>query len=79
LSGPRRTAITYDFDELIDRRDTPRTKRANYQGLEVIPLRLPDMDFRSPPAVIEALTRRCEHGVSGYVHPPIGVVDTVLV
>jgi len=36
------------------------------------------MDFRSPPAVIEALKRRCDHGVFGYTHPPIELVDTVL-
>lgn len=44
----------------------------------MIPLWLSDMDFRSPPAVIEALKRRCDHGVFGYTHPPIELVDTVL-
>ena len=44
-----------------------------------MPLWLADMDFRSPPAVIEALKQRCEHGVFGYTHPPMELVDTVIV
>ena len=44
----------------------------------MIPLWLADMDFRSPPAVVEALKHRCDHGVFGYTHPPMELVDTVL-
>jgi cystathionine beta-lyase len=35
------------------------------------------MDFRSPPVVIDALTRRVEHGVFGYGIAPAGLVDVV--
>jgi cysteine-S-conjugate beta-lyase len=44
----------------------------------VIPLWLADMDFRSPRAIIEALKHRCDHGVFGYTHPSMELVDTVL-
>lgn len=37
-----------------------------------------DMDFRSPPAVIEALHRRIEHGIFGYSAAPEALVETVL-
>jgi cysteine-S-conjugate beta-lyase len=78
LSGPRTTTIIFDFDEHIDRRATSSTKWDKYEGLDVIPLWLADMDFRSPPAVIEALKHRCDHGVFGYTHPPMELVDTVV-
>ena len=38
-------------------------------GLDVLPLWVADMDFRSPEPVIEALRARVEHGVFGYGHP----------
>ena len=36
------------------------------------------MDFSSPPAVIEALKKRVEHGVFGYTHAPDELVEVVL-
>ena len=36
------------------------------------------MDFRSPPAVIEALQERVAHGVFGYTLPPQELVETVI-
>lgn len=72
----------YDFDEIIDRRGTSSEKWDKYQGREIIPLWVADMDFRSPPAVIEALHERVSHGVFGYTAPPEelnqAVVDALL-
>src|SRR5262249_52274711 len=39
-------------------------------GRDVIPMWVADMDFRSSPAIIEALERRAAHGVFGYTDPP---------
>ena len=36
------------------------------------------MDFQSPPSVMEALTRRVEHGVFGYSVPPDELVEVVV-
>jgi cystathionine beta-lyase len=36
------------------------------------------MDFRSPPAVVDALRQRVEHGVFGYTGPTPGVVEAVV-
>lgn len=41
-----------------------------YAGRDVIPLWVADSDFRAPPAVIEALAARVEHGVFGYTVAP---------
>jgi cystathionine beta-lyase len=69
---------TFDFDSIIDRSHTGSEKWDRYQGRDIIPLWVADMDFRSPPAVIEALHERIGHGVFGYTHPPASLVEAVL-
>jgi cysteine-S-conjugate beta-lyase len=68
----------FDFDAVIDRRGTGSEKWEKYAGRDVIPMWVADMDFRSPPAVIEALRQRTEHGVFGYTQAAPEVVDAVL-
>lgn len=62
--------MDFDFDELIDRRGTSAVKWNKYAGRDVIPMWVADMDFRSAPAIVEALKQRVEHGVFGYTDPP---------
>lgn len=59
----------FNFDEPVERRGTGCCKWDDAQP-GVIPLWVADMDFRSAPAVIEALRRRVEHGVFGYERVP---------
>ncbi len=68
--------MTYDFDIQIDRRTSDSTKWHKY-GSDVIPMWVADMDFRSPPAVMEALKARVEHGIFGYGNVPAALVETV--
>jgi len=68
----------FDFDTVIDRRNTGSEKWDRYAGQDIIPLWVADMDFRSPPAVLEALQQRVEHGVFGYSRPPEELVAVVL-
>ena len=69
----------YNFDEIIDRRGTDSVKWQFYEsdgkmveyeeggpGEEILPLWVADMDFRSPPAVVDALVERARHGLFGY-------------
>ncbi len=70
--------IPFNFDTPVDRSATSSEKWDKYQGRDVIPLWVADMDFRSPPAVITALRERIEHGVFGYTHPPQGLVEAVM-
>jgi len=72
------TDMAFDFDTVIDRSATSSEKWEKYQGRDVIPLWVADMDFRSPPAVIDALHDRIEHGIFGYTHAPSGLVEAVL-
>jgi cysteine-S-conjugate beta-lyase len=73
---------TFDFDTPIDRSGTSSEKWAMHEDRGVLPLWLADMDFRSPPAVIQALHERVQHGVFGYTRSPeelnrvvIGMLD----
>ncbi|MBV5278361.1 MAG: PatB family C-S lyase [Campylobacteraceae bacterium] len=56
----------YNFDELIDRTKSSCEKWDKYKGQDVIPAWVADMDFKSPPCVIEALQKRVSEGAFGY-------------
>jgi cystathionine beta-lyase len=64
--------MRYDFDQLIDRRNSDSIKWNAYPE-DVLPLWVADMDFVSPEPVIRALKARVEHGVFGY---PVGLGGT---
>lgn len=70
--------MDFDFDTVVDRRGTAAIKWDKYAGRDVIPMWVADMDFRSAPAIIEALKRRAEHGVFGYSDPPAELGDAIL-
>ena len=77
--------MTYNFDAEIDRRGTHSVKweyifdngkprhtdlaDPKYGAERLLPMWVADMDFRAPPAVIEALVARAQHGVFGYTMP----------
>ena len=54
----------YNFDELVNRSGTGCVKWDMYPGK--LPLWVADMDFKTAPAIIEALDKRVQHGVFGY-------------
>ncbi len=60
----------YNFDEVIDRDNTNSVKydfmAEHNMPADVMPFWVADMDFRTPPAVSEALIERCKHGIFGY-------------
>jgi len=62
--------MRYDFDKIVDRTGTESLKwvypRKVLKVAEAIPMWVADMDFEAPPAVVEAIKRRAEHGVYGY-------------
>ncbi len=70
--------MNFNFDEVVERRETGSLKWDKYAGRDVLPLWVADTDFRSPPAVIQALQERVAHGVFGYGEAPQGLVETVL-
>jgi cysteine-S-conjugate beta-lyase len=74
--------MTFNFDQPINRLGTSSVKwdyqkngrslvqtdaaDAKHGANQLLPLWVADMDFQSPPAVIEALKARAEHGIFGY-------------
>ncbi|MFO7607593.1 MAG: PatB family C-S lyase [Candidatus Krumholzibacteriia bacterium] len=66
--------MDFDFDTPVDRRGSDSIKWGRYAGRDVLPLWVADADFRSPPAVLEALQRRAAHGVFGYGAPSAPLV-----
>ena len=62
--------MQHNFDEIIPRRGTNSYKWDSATPPGVLPMWVADMDFRTAPAVTEALKRRVEHGIFGYVRVP---------
>lgn len=68
----------YNFDEVIDRRNTGAIKvdrcKALFGTEDVIPLWVADMDFRTPDFIINAIQKRLEHPVLGYTAQPENLI-----
>lgn len=62
--------MKYDFDEIVPRRGTYSYKWDSAPETGMLPMWVADMDFRTAPAVREALQRRMEHGIFGYTRVP---------
>ncbi|WP_455720918.1 MalY/PatB family protein [Agathobacter sp.] len=54
----------YDFDEVIDRRNTGSLKWDVAEN--ELPMWVADMDFKTAPEIIDAISKRVAHGVFGY-------------
>ena len=68
--------MKYDFDKTIDRRATNSYKWDSAPG-GVLPMWVADMDFRTAPAIIDALQKRVAHGIFGYTRVPDAYYDAV--
>ncbi len=66
--------MTYDFDRIIDRTgsgDVKHSKLKEFFGRDdLLPLWVADMEFATPPFIIDALRRRLEHPILGYTVVP---------
>ncbi len=67
----------FDFDTITERHGTDSLKWDKYDQ-NVLPLWVADMDFPSPPAVLEALKNRVDHGIFGYTNPPTPLVGLLV-
>mgnify|MGYP001810034485 CR=1 FL=1 len=63
----------YNFDEIIDRKNTNAIKLERCKALfgteDVLPLWVADMDFRTPDFILNAIRQRLEHPILGYTMP----------
>lgn len=72
------TQTKFNFDLPVERRGTRSVKWDEAPDTETLPLWVADMDFRTAPAITEALTRRAEHGVFGYSFPDKEYYDAIV-
>ena len=70
--------MKYDFDTIIPRRGTNSYKWDTPEEENVLPMWVADMDFRTAPAIIEALQKRVTHGIFGYTKVPEAYYDAVV-
>ena len=66
------------FDTPVVRRGTGCVKWDEHPLDDLVPLWVADMDFRTAPAIIEALQRRVEHGVFGYTLVPESYYEAII-
>jgi cystathionine beta-lyase len=73
--------MRYDFDKVIERRNTGSSKWDNLKALfgsdDVLPLWVADMDFRIPQPIIDAISERIKHPVFGYARVGAGAIGAV--
>ena len=74
--------MAYDFDTLLDRVPSGSLKWGgcvrSSPDEDVLPLWVADMDFPSPPEVVEAIRRRAEHPIYGYPVRTDGYYDSLI-
>ena len=75
--------MKFDFDSTIERKgsfcvkwDAPND--AGVPSAEVIPMWVADMDFPTAPCIIEALSKRVEHGIFGYTQVPDSYYEAII-
>lgn len=75
-------SVRYDFDKVVERRNTNSTKWDSVAALfgseDVLPLWVADMDFRIPQPIIDAISERIKHPVFGYTRVSSSTIDAVL-
>ena len=62
--------MKYNFDEITQRRGSNSYKWDTATDDDILPMWVADMDFRTAPAIIDALAKRVQHGIFGYTRVP---------
>jgi cystathionine beta-lyase len=68
--------MTYSFDRIIDRRSNGSIKWQMYDP-DVLPMWVADMDFPSPPAIVEALQQSIATADFGYAKPSAELTNVI--
>ncbi len=72
--------MKYNFDQVIDRRNTDSMKwrKGAYTREDVLPFSAADMDFQAPEPVVEALKARVAHPIYGYGFKSQPLYDSIV-
>lgn len=67
-----------NFSTCPVRQETGSLKWQRYAGRDILPMWVADMDFTSPPEVVEALKQRAQHSIFGYTIPTKSVAEAAI-
>ncbi|AMN66315.1 MalY/PatB family protein [Psychrobacter sp. P11G5] len=68
--------VLYNFDEIIDRRDTGSLKW--HYSDDTIPLWVADMDFKAAQPILDTIEQVAQHGVLGYTKPTAALYESII-
>ena len=68
--------MLYNFDEIIDRRDTGSVKW--HYNDDTIPLWVADMDFKAAEPILKAIEQVAQHGILGYTKPTAALYESII-
>ena len=68
--------MQYNFDEIIDRRNTGSVKW--HYNDDTIPLWVADMDFKTAQPILKAIEQVAQHGILGYTRPTAALYDSII-
>ncbi len=73
-----------NLDQVIDRSEYPTLKwnksslKEHFGSEDLLPMWVADMEFLAPPAVIDSLRKRAEHGIFGYEYKRDSYFDALI-
>lgn len=68
--------MLYNFDEVIDRRDTGSVKW--HYSDDTIPLWVADMDFKAALPILRSIEQVTQHGILGYTKPTEALYEAII-
>lgn len=74
--------MKYNFDEVVNRRGTDSIKwgtlEEEYGVEDILPMWIADMDFRSANEIVDAIKKRADHGVFGYIYKRDSFYESII-
>lgn len=71
--------MRYNFDEIIDRKNTNSIKWNNaYKNRDILPMWIADMDFKVADEIVDAFKNRIEHSIFGYDIRPDSYYESII-
>lgn len=74
--------MVYDFDKVIERRNTHSVKWDNldksFGADDVLPMWVADMDFPCPQPILDSIEKRNKHGILGYTTRPESLHESII-
>lgn len=70
--------MKYNFDKIISRKNTNSVKWDLAKDVEVLPMWVADMDFKTAPEILETISEKVSHGIFGYSDIPDNFYQSII-